>query len=167
MNAAVLTISDSSFAGTRPDASGPAVCERLQAAGWTTTLHVLPDDAAQISEWLVRLCDSDGFQAIFTTGGTGVAPRDVTPEATRSVIDREIPGIAEWMRISGRQSTKFAILSRGIVGHRGTTLIVNLPGSPKGALQSLDAIMDVVPHVIDLLSGRTEHVQNPKLQSQG
>ena len=165
MTAAVLTISDSSFAGERPDASGPAVCARLQELGWTTTLDVLPDDAARISARLVEL--SGSTDAIFTTGGTGVAARDVTPEATRAVIDREIPGLAEWMRLSGRQATKFAILSRGVAGHRGRTLIVNLPGSPKGAVQSLDAIMDVVPHVIDLLSGRTEHVQNPKLQSQG
>ena len=167
MNAAVLTVSDSTHAGTRPDLSGPAVCARLQQLGWTTTLQVLPDNAAQIAAWLVDMAAKQDVDEIFTTGGTGVAPRDVTPEATKSVIEREIPGMAEWMRMSGRQSTKFAILSRGLVGHRGKVLIVNLPGSPKGAVQSLDAIMDVVPHVIDLLSGRTEHVQTPKLQSQG
>jgi molybdenum cofactor synthesis domain-containing protein len=128
---------------------------------------VLPDEAHRIATWLVASADSGEVDAIFTTGGTGVAARDVTPDATRSVIEREIPGMAEWMRMSGRQSTPFAMLSRGIVGHRGKALIVNLPGSPKGAIESLDAIMDVVPHVVDLLSGKTEHGDTPKLQGQG
>jgi molybdenum cofactor synthesis domain-containing protein len=99
--------------------------------------------------------------AIFTTGGTGVALRDVTPEATRAVIEREIPGFGEWMRISGRSSTKMSILSRGISGTRGRTLIVNLPGSPKGAVESINAIIDLVPHVTDLLDGKTEHAVEP------
>lgn len=157
MKAAVLTISDSSFAGKRTDASGPAVQRRLEEAGWTTSLEVLPDEEDGIAARLREIADGRQVAAIFTTGGTGVAARDVTPEATRAVIDREIPGIGEWMRISGRQSTKFAVLSRGIAGSRGATLIVNLPGSPKGAVESLDAIMDLVPHVVDLLSGKTEH----------
>ena len=95
--------------------------------------------------------------AIFTTGGTGVALRDVTPEATRTVIEREIPGIGELMRTRGRDSTPLAALSRAVAGNRGKVLIVNLPGSPKGAVESLDAIVELVPHVLGLLSGRTEH----------
>jgi molybdenum cofactor synthesis domain-containing protein len=103
------------------------------------------------------LTDSGAVEGIFTTGGTGIAPRDRTPEATREVIDREIPGMAEWMRMEGRRFTPRSLLSRGIVGARGRTLIVNLPGSPKGAVQSLDAIADVTEHVVDLLHGLTEH----------
>jgi molybdenum cofactor synthesis domain-containing protein len=105
----------------------------------------------------VEVADGHKVAAIFTTGGTGVALRDVTPEATRAVIDREIPGFGEWMRIAGRPSTKMSILSRGLAGTRGRTLIVNLPGSPKGAVESLNAVVDLIPHVMDLLHGKTEH----------
>ena len=161
--AAVFTISDSSHAGTREDVSGPAVCQRLQELGWTVVNEIMPDDPAWISRRLAEVADGGGAHAIFTTGGTGVALRDVTPEATRSVIEREIPGIGEWMRMSGRSSTKMSILSRGIAGTRGRTLIVNLPGSPRGALESLNAIIDVVPHVIELLRGKTEHTVERKL----
>jgi molybdopterin adenylyltransferase len=157
---AVLTISDSASAGTREDRSGPAVKERLETLGWVVSLEVLPDEAPLISARLAQLADSGDLAAIFTTGGTGIAARDVTPEATQSVIEREIPGMAEAMRMSGLKHTPLAILSRGITGTRGRTLIINLPGSPKGAVQSLDAIMDVVPHVVDLLAGKTEHGSN-------
>lgn len=167
MTAAVLTISDSSFAGTRADASGPAVRAHLEGLGWTVVTEILPDDAALISERLRTLADDAQVAAIFTTGGTGVAPRDVTPEATRAILDREIPGIGEWMRMAGRSATKFSILSRGVAGSRGRTLIVNLPGSPKGAVESLSAIMEVVPHVVDLLNDRTQHQANPKLETKG
>jgi molybdenum cofactor synthesis domain-containing protein len=157
MRAVVLTISDSSFAGTRADISGPAVRSALEALGWSIETALLPDETSHISAKLSELADSNEFDAIFTTGGTGIALRDVTPEATRTVIDREIPGFSEWMRMEGRKSTKYSILSRGVSGSRGRTLIVNLPGSPKGAVESLTAVLDLVPHVIDLLQGRTEH----------
>ena len=161
--AAVFTISDSSHAGTRQDVSGPAVQSRLEELGWSVVVEVMPDDGAWISRRLAETADTGKVAAIFTTGGTGVALRDVTPEATRSVIEREIPGISEWIRISGRESTKTSILSRGVSGTRGQTLIVNLPGSPRGAVESLNAIIDVVPHVVDLLRGKTEHTVEQKL----
>ena len=157
-NAAVLTISDSASAGTRSDRSGPAVRDRLEQLGWQVTLvNAIPDDAAEIGARLATLADGGQFAAIFTTGGTGVALRDVTPEATRAILDREIPGLSELMRAKGRQSTPMAVLSRSVAGTRGRVLIVNLPGSPKGAVESLDAIVELVPHVLELLGGRTEH----------
>jgi molybdenum cofactor synthesis domain-containing protein len=158
IQAAVLTISDSAAAGTRQDVSGPAVRERLEQLGWQVSVaEILPDVAAEISRRLADLADDGGISAIFTTGGTGLAPRDVTPEATRAVLHREIPGLGELMRVKGREYTPLAVLSRSIAGTRGKVLIVNLPGSPKGAVQSLDAIVELVPHVLELLRGRTEH----------
>jgi molybdopterin adenylyltransferase len=158
IHAAVLTISDSASAGTRTDRSGPALRERLEQLGWSVTvMEVLPDEAVEIAARLATLADGGQLSAIFTTGGTGVALRDVTPEATRSVIDREIPGLPELMRAKGRQSTPRAVLSRAVAGTRGAVLIVNLPGSPKGAVESLDAIVELVPHVLELLRGQTEH----------
>jgi molybdenum cofactor synthesis domain-containing protein len=154
--AIVITISDSVTAGTREDLSGPAVGERLQQLGWAVEIQVLPDEPSAISARLCELADKQ-VSAVFTTGGTGIAARDRTPEATRSVLDREIPGLSEWMRIQGRQFTPRSLLSRGVTGTRGGTFIANLPGSPKGAVQSLDAIADLLPHVIDLLEGKTEH----------
>jgi molybdenum cofactor synthesis domain-containing protein len=166
IQAAVLTISDSVHDGTRADLSGPAVQERLEELGWSVAaLEVLPDEEHLISKRLATLADGNQISAIFTTGGTGVARRDVTPEATRAVIDREIPGLSEWMRSHGRDSTPLALLSRGVAGTRGRVLIVNLPGSPRGAVESLNAIVDVVPHVLDLLEGRTEHGTPAKLES--
>ena len=154
MTAAVLTVSDSSHAGTRADASGPAIASRLEAAGFQVVeREVVPDDRAEIGARIRK------FKAnvVFTTGGTGIALRDVTPEATRDVIDREIPGFGELMRARGLASTRFAPLSRALAGTWGSTLIINLPGSPRGALESLDAILELVPHVLELLAGHTEH----------
>ncbi|MGD0013409.1 MAG: MogA/MoaB family molybdenum cofactor biosynthesis protein [Bryobacteraceae bacterium] len=155
---AVLTISDSVSAGRRTDISGPAVRARLEQLGWSVSvLEALPDELEVISRRLATLADGNQLSAIFTTGGTGVAARDVTPEATRAVIDRDIPGLAELMRAVGRLSTPMAVLSRGVAGVRGRVLIVNLPGSPRGAVESLEAIIGVVPHVFELLRGETEH----------
>ena len=158
IDAAVLTISDSVSQGTRADRSGPAVRERLEQLGWrVAVMEVIPDETAEIQQRLATLADGGQLAAIFTTGGTGVALRDVTPEATRAVLEREIPGFGELMRSRGRESTPLAALSRSVAGTRGRVLIVNLPGSPKGAVESLDAIVELVPHVLELLRGRTDH----------
>lgn len=159
---AVFTVSDSAFAGMREDRSGPAVRQRVESLGWTvSTLELVPDESHRIADAMRRLADSGEVSVVLTTGGTGVALRDVTPEATRGVIEREIPGLAELMRSEGRKFTPRAVLSRGLAGVRGRTLIVNLPGSPKGALESLDAIANLIPHIVDLLEGRTSHVDVP------
>jgi molybdopterin adenylyltransferase len=158
IRAAVLTISDSAFAGLRVDTSGPAVKNRLELLGWEVAVaEVLPDEEAQISARLRALAGFGEISAIFTTGGTGLAPRDVTPEATRAVLDREIPGLAERMRAEGSKHTATAALSRALAGVAGRVLIVNLPGSPRGAIQSLDAIVELVPHVLELLAGKINH----------
>ena len=158
IDAAVITISDSVSAGTRIDRSGPAVRERLEQLGWKVSVtEVIADELDEISQRLATLADGGQVAAIFTTGGTGLAQRDITPEATRTVLHREIPGFGELMRTKGRESTPLAVLSRSLAGTRGRVLIVNLPGSPKGAVESLDAIVELVPHVLDLLQGQTEH----------
>ena len=158
INAAVVTISDSVHGGTRADRSGPAVRERLEQLGWrVSVMETIPDEAQLIGQRLAALADGKLVSAIFTTGGTGVTPRDVTPEATRTVLEKEIPGLGELMRLQGRASTPLAALSRATAGTRGKVLIVNLPGSPKGAVESLDAIVDLAPHILELLNGQTEH----------
>jgi molybdenum cofactor synthesis domain-containing protein len=157
---AVLTISDSGAAGQRTDSTGPAVAERCAAQGWQAVQQeILPDEPAVISRRLAELADAGATDVILTAGGTGIAARDSTPEATRAVLEKELPGIGELMRTAGLRHTRRAVLSRAVAGTRGRCLIVNLPGSPKGAVQSLDAILDLVPHIVELLQGRTEHRQ--------
>jgi molybdopterin adenylyltransferase len=154
--AAVLTVSDSSSRGERADVSGPATADLLRQNGFDV-LHqeIVPDEQAAIESALVRL--SGQVQLVITTGGTGIAERDVTPEATRAVCSRLIDGISEKMRAEGLQHTPYAILSRGLCGVRGQTLILNLPGNPNGAAQSLQSVIDILPHAMDLLAGKTGH----------
>jgi molybdenum cofactor synthesis domain len=159
-SALVITASDGAAAGVREDASGARVGERLAALGFTVERRVVADDRAAIEAALI-----DGaarHPLVVSTGGTGLTPRDVTPQATQAVIDYEVPGLAEAMRAVGRAKTPFADLSRGIVGVRGRTLIVNLPGSPKGALESLDAIASVLEHALDTLAGPYDHAITPE-----
>jgi molybdopterin adenylyltransferase len=153
---AVITISDSCARGERQDLSGPAVAQLLQRLHFSVTAReVVSDDSIQIQNLLIRLARE--VQFIVTTGGTGIAARDLTPEATAAVCDRLLDGMAERMRSEGSKKTPFAALSRGICGVRGRALILNLPGSPAGAVESLEAVAGLVPHAIELLSGNTEH----------
>jgi len=155
--ATVVTASDGVHLGTREDASGAAVAVQLVRAGFEVDRTVVPDDRNTIATVLTRLADEERRALVVVTGGTGLGPRDVTPEATRDVIDREVPGLAEAMRAAGRASTPHADLSRGVCGTRGATLILDLPGSPKGATESLAAVIDLLPHALDLMAGDTEH----------
>ena len=159
---AIVTVSDSVAAGMREDRSGAVLRARVEAQGWQVTAQeIVPDDVDRIANVLTRLADSGQVSLILTTGGTGIAARDVTPEAARTVIVREIPCLGEMMRAEGRKLTPFAALSRSMAGVRGRVLIVGLPGSPKGALESLDAIVQLIPHIIDLIEGRTGHGNVP------
>jgi molybdopterin adenylyltransferase len=154
--AAVLTVSDSSARGERVDLSGPAVAEKLREHDFTViTTEVVADDQPAIRNALVGLAGK--ARLVVTTGGTGIARRDVTPEATRAVCKRLLEGIAERMRFEGAKKTPFAALSRGVCGIRGQSLILNLPGSPKGAVESLESVLELLPHALQLLAGNTEH----------
>jgi molybdenum cofactor synthesis domain-containing protein len=156
VTAAVLTISDSAHRGERVDQSGPAVREALMTKGFLILGgEVVPDDQTSIENALIEWCDRT--QLVVTTGGTGLAERDVTPEATCSVSDRLVPGIPERMRVEGARKTPFAALSRGVCGVRHTSLILNLPGSPRAAAESLAVIIDLLPHALELLRGQTVH----------
>jgi molybdopterin adenylyltransferase len=156
--ARILTVSDAASRGEREDQSGPAVRELLEAHGWqVASIEILPDDLEAIRRRLEVLTNADDCDAVFTSGGTGVSPRDVTPEATRAIVEKEIPGLAELMRAEGLKQTRRAMLSRGVVGMRKGKLIVNLPGSPRGARHSLESLLELLPHVVDLIQGRTVH----------
>ena len=155
--AAVVTVSDSCSRGTREDRSGAAVSQLLEQLQFPVIAReVVADDRIQIQNVLIRLARE--VRLVVTTGGTGVALRDVTPEATRAVCDRLLEGVAERMRSEGLKKTPFAALSRGVCGVRGQVLILNLPGSPAGAVESLQAAAGLLPHALDLLSGKTEHL---------
>ncbi len=157
---AIVTVSDSAAAGTRADASGPALEARAMELQWSVhEKRIVPDEVEHISNAVADLAKF--ADVILTTGGTGVSPRDVTPEAIAAISDKELHGFGEQMRAEGRKATKFAALSRSSAYTRGPALIVTLPGSPRGALDSLNAVCELIPHVVDLLHGRTEHVQKP------
>lgn len=151
---AILTVSDSCAQRRREDASGPAIRAILSAGGYEIAdERIVPDDRDAIARELTRISDEGGCDLVFTTGGTGLGPRDVTPEATASVCDRLVPGLGELMRAQGRKKTPNAVLSRGIAGLRGATLIVNLPGSPRAVRECLEMILDILPHAIEMMRG--------------
>ena len=154
-SALVLTVSDRSAEGTRPDASGERLEERLVTIGFDVQRQVVPDEVPRIAEAI-----RDGairHRLVLTTGGTGLTPRDVTPQATATVLDYEVPGIAEAIRAEGRRHTPFAALSRGLVGVLGGSLVVNVPGSPKGALESFDVLEPLLQHALETLAGPFDH----------
>ena len=156
VSAAVLTVSDSSARGERADRSGPAVVEILRKKNFSVVAsEIVPDDQAAIQQALIRLAAK--ARLVVTTGGTGIAERDVTPEATRAVCSRLLEGVAERMRSEGAKKTPLAALSRGLCGAREKSLILNLPGSPHGATESLEAVIDLLPHALQLLGGNTKH----------
>jgi molybdenum cofactor synthesis domain-containing protein len=154
MRAAILTLSDKGARGERVDESGPALASWLAERG-VATMHaeVIPDDFEQIVDVLSAWADADKADLILTTGGTGVSPRDVTPEATMKVVERLIPGIGELMRLKSLEKTPMASLSRAVAGVRGQTLIINLPGSPRGALENLEAVWPVIGHAVEKIRG--------------
>jgi molybdenum cofactor synthesis domain-containing protein len=157
--AAVLTVSDSCARGERNDLSGPAVAKALQHHHFLVVeTRIVADDHGAIQKAIVELARK--ARLVVTTGGTGISTRDVTPEATRSVCGRMLDGVAELMRREGEKKTMFAVLSRGVCGVCGASLVLNLPGSPTGATESLQAVIDVLPHAIQILSGKTEHMAN-------
>ena len=156
MTAAVLTVSDSVALGSRVDASGPAVAAALESAGFKVAAReIVPDERPVIEAAIRRLAEK--AELVVTTGGTGIAERDVTPEATRAVCDRLVEGVSERMRSEGARKTPLAALSRGVCGIRGKTLVLNVPGSPAAATESLAAALEVLPHALELLRGKTKH----------
>lgn len=162
MNAAILTISDKGYRGERDDRSGPALAAWLaQRSVEVVAAKIVPDEPDAISAQLIEWADGGECDLILTSGGTGVSPRDHTPEATRAVLDREIPGIGEAMRAASLLKTPFAILSRSIAGVRGRVLIVNLPGSPSGAVENLEAVWTALPHAVKKIQGDTGDCVQP------
>ena len=160
IRARVITCSDAATRGEREDTSGPAVRELLIARGYDVDVVALvPDDVERIATAIID-ATAHGAQLVVTTGGTGIAARDVTPEATMKVCERVVPGFGELMRAKSLEKTPMAALSRAQAATRGAALVVNLPGSPRGAVENLEAVLDLVPHALELLSGNTEHKKN-------
>lgn len=156
MKAAILTLSDKGSRGERADASGPALVAWLAEQGVETVrTEIIPDEADLISARLAAWADAEDVDLILTTGGTGVSPRDVTPDATMTILDRLIPGFGEVMRMRSLQKTPNAMISRAVAGIRGTALIINLPGSPRGAVENLEAVWPAVPHAVEKIQGNT------------
>lgn len=155
MKFAVICVSDRCSQGICQDKSGPLICELLAPYGKTEEYITVPDEKTEIEKALIYLCDEINADVVFTTGGTGLAPRDVTPEATKAVMEREAPGIAEGIRQKSMGITPKAMLSRAVSGIRKGTLIINLPGSPKAVRESLDFVIPVLPHAVEVLSGNT------------
>lgn len=153
--ALVLTTSDRSAAGERDDTSGRAIADRLASLGFKVEREIIPDEQPDIQTAIARATETNNL--VVTTGGTGLTPRDVTPQATAAVIDYPVPGLSELMRAEGRRSTPMAVLSRGLAGVRGRCLVVNLPGSPRGAVESLEAIVPVLDHALETLAGPFDH----------
>ena len=148
----VLIISDRSYRGEREDATGPLLIEHIRSKGWSVSeFNIIPDEKQVIKQTLINLTDQTDIDLIITSGGTGLSPRDVTPDVTAEVCDIAIPGLVEHMRMEGLKYTRHSLLSRAYAGVRGRTLIINLPGSPKGAIQNLSAIDDVLAHAVDLI----------------
>lgn len=159
IRASVVTISDKASAGEREDASGPLLADLLRKIGIQVVMQiVVPDEREEIQRALTDLADREQVDLVVTTGGTGLTPRDVTPEATRDLIERDVPGLAEVLRFDGYRSTPLAVLSRGVSGIRGRTLIINLPGSPKAVREGMETLTPILPHAIKMLRGvNTEH----------
>ncbi len=155
MNFAVVCISDRCSKGLCEDKSGPLISELISSCGKTQEYIIVPDEKAEIEKALIYLCDEVKADIVFTSGGTGFAPRDVTPEATMAVIERNAPGIAEAIRMKSLEITPKAMLSRAVSGIRKNTLIINLPGSPKAVRESIEVVLPVLPHAVETLSGNT------------
>src|SRR5579862_4799703 len=154
MRVALITVSDSSAQGTRPDGTGPALIERCRELGWQmVSTEIVPDDRTMLETRLAVLADSGAADLILTAGGTGLGPRDTTPEATVAVCTRLLPGLGEVMREKGRHLNERAVLSRAVAGLRARSIIVNLPGSPRGAVESFDAVQGVLVHAVDVVGG--------------
>jgi len=159
IRAGVVTVSDKGYAGEREDRSGPLMANLLQKMGIEVVDQtIVPDEPEQIQRVLIAMADEQDLDLVLTTGGTGLTPRDRTPEATRAVIDREVPGLAEVLRFEGYRRTPMAVISRGIAGLRGHTLIINLPGSPRAVREGLELLAPILPHAVQMARGiDTEH----------